>query len=102
MQTGIQMKKINTSFQLCYEALKLSYAVWPEVKAGKRIMVNDIIELMQHGGDRVWHGGGSAGMEMVLILGVSDLGSPPLNPPCTCEHKHTHAHTHPPHTSRSP
>lgn len=26
------MKEIKTSFQLCYEALKLSCAVWPEGK----------------------------------------------------------------------
>ena len=86
---GRQMKEIKTSFRLCYEALKLSCAVWPEVKAGKRITVDDIIELMQHGGDLVWWDGGG------VNTGVSDLGSPCLNPPCmgTCEHTHTNTHT---------
>lgn len=85
MRTTIQIKKINTSFQVCYEVLKLSCAVWPEVKAGKRIMVNDIIQLMQHGGDLVWWDGDG------VNTGLSDLGSPSLNPPCmgTCEHRRT-------------
>lgn len=59
-------------------------------------MVDDIIELMQHGGDLVWCDGVNAG--------VSDLGSPSLNPPRmgTCEHKHTHTYTLPPLLTLSP
>lgn len=44
------------------------------VKAGKRIMVNDIIELMQHGGDLVWWDGDG------VNTGLSDLGSPLSKP----------------------
>lgn len=39
-------------------------------------MVDVIIELMQQGGDRVRYGGGSGGMEMVLILGFLTLDQP--------------------------
>lgn len=39
-------------------------------------MVTNVIELMQHSGDKVWCGGGFDGMEMLLILGFLTLDHP--------------------------
>lgn len=75
-------KKTITGFEFCYEDVKLSCAVLPEVKAEKRIIGNNIIALMQQGGDREfgmccrrawWNGDGANTV-------VSDLGSPPSKP----------------------